>query len=330
MAPVAFHASNGSTALAPASSFAVPLRRPGIYADVHGEDADHCARCQFECAAYFTICGIGAAGAGVLCPPCGTAIGIGCGLELAGCSGNCMLPGNRCCPVFCGLGTCCSTNEHCMSQDDPDYAGLGGCCPASRSICNGICCPAGLECNQGQCCAPGRVICSGACCDAGITSCNQGTCCPAAQVVCKGVCCGPGEVCTNNGQCCNPGNVCGNTCCGNLFGGCNDGQICCPLDSKPCAGNCCAPGAVCVNGNCCFIDPTTQACAADCPAAADGTPQGLCTWWQNTGPAVCCPYDRCCNGKCCLHDNDVCCSDTGGRHDSAEPAWCNSVDLCIG
>jgi len=127
-------------------------------------DRGRCERCDnkcneqsAECVGWATaswVAGLaGCAFFGPFAPACAIPVTIayatataGCTAKLATClAAECHAPGGSCCPVFCGLGHCCSTGEVCTAD---------GCCPRDRPICGGKCCEPGEHCCGGACCPP--------------------------------------------------------------------------------------------------------------------------------------------------------------------------------
>ena len=187
-----------------------------VVAALNYDDTANCEACEnkcndqaFDCNAVATLTWtLGLAGCaifGPFAPACAVpvtaayalAVGV-CTAKLAACTGICYLPGNRCCPVFCELGHCCSHGETCTTH---------GCCPPGQAVCNGECCPEGYNC-CGDICCPNN-CCGGTCCDAGVPCCGD-KCCgfdpgpppppPPNNCIFGGAPCGP--------KCCPPGLQC--------------------------------------------------------------------------------------------------------------------------
>jgi hypothetical protein len=162
---------------------AIPAQ--SVVAALTHEDTENCARCVDKCnqqssdcvdyaTAMWTIALAGCALSGPFYPACAAAATgtyavatAGCFAKLALCDGVCYLPGESCCPQFCGLGHCCSKGETCM----PD-----GCCPSGRQVCGGECCAQGATCCVGACCGPGDHCCGNACCPANVPCAPDGSC----------------------------------------------------------------------------------------------------------------------------------------------------------
>lgn len=155
-----YKSANRYVSYGPEMNGAVPAS--SVLLALNDADRGRCDRCEQKCidqaaqctgyaAASWGIALVGCAASGPFWPICAAAasttyaaaVGL-CELKHAAClAGECYFPGGSCCPVFCGLGHCCSTGEQCTDN---------GCCPADRHVCAGTCCDKGYFCCNGQCC----------------------------------------------------------------------------------------------------------------------------------------------------------------------------------
>lgn len=142
----------------------MPLNVASIVPALSDADRRRCSNCENKCNAAAADCVgtasalwvlglIGCAVFGPFAPVCAAGATSGfavanalCAAKLAACQGlECHAPGGACCPVFCGLGHCCSSGDRCTEN---------GCCPSNRAICGGSCCDEGERCCGGKCCPP--------------------------------------------------------------------------------------------------------------------------------------------------------------------------------
>lgn len=211
-AEFSLYRSRNSYRVATAPDVAMPAQ--SVVSALTYEDNVNCSRCENKCNEQWADCVgvatatwlaglVGCAAAGPLYPLCAGPVTVAyasanglCVGKLGLCRAICNAPGESCCPVFCGLGHCCSKGETCI----PD-----GCCPSDRQVCGGECCPNGYSCCGDTCCPPNYFCRDGGFCsefpsDLLPPSGTPGPPPPFNNCIfggepCQGKCCPPGTVC---------------------------------------------------------------------------------------------------------------------------------------